>query len=136
MNEINTQQSLNVQASKAVDSVSRPASEEAAKAKLNVVENSEPTDIKGTEDVKQAEQEANELSEEQVEQAVAQLNDYVQQTQRKLEFKVDDDSGQTVVKVFDKGSEELIRQIPNEEALQLAKQLSQQEPLVLFSAQV
>lgn len=71
-----------------------------------------------------------------VENAVAKLNDYVQNSERKLEFQIDDDSGETIVRVYDKSSEELIRQIPNEEALELAQKLNQEEPLMLFSAQV
>jgi len=74
--------------------------------------------------------------EESIERAVAKLNDYVQNTERKLEFQMDEDSGQTVVRVYDKNSEKLIRQIPNEEALSLAQKLNQEEPLMLFSAQV
>lgn len=73
---------------------------------------------------------------ERVEQAVAKLNDYVQNTERKLEFQLDEDSGKTVIRVYDKVSEELIRQMPNEEALELAQRLSEEEPLMLFSAQV
>jgi len=98
-------------------------------------------------EVRQTEQENNRLqssptSEEKesmdkkVERAVAKLNDYVQNTERKLEFQVDEDSGQTIVRVYDKHSEELIRQIPEEEALELAQRLNQEEPLMLFSAQV
>ena len=82
------------------------------------------------------EKKAEEKTENSVEQAVAKLNDYVQNTERKLEFQVDDDSGETVVRVYDKMSDELIRQIPNEEALELAQKLNQEEPLMLFSAQV
>jgi flagellar protein FlaG len=84
----------------------------------------------------QVQKKAEEAREAQVENAVAKLNDYVQNTERKLEFQLDEDSGQTVVRVYDKNSEELIRQIPNEEALELAQKLNQEEPLMLFSAQV
>ena len=83
-----------------------------------------------------AQDEQEERMDEKVERAVAKLNDYVQNTERKLEFQIDEDSGQTVVRVYDKGSEELIRQIPDEEALALAQRLNQEEPLMLFSAQV
>lgn len=81
-------------------------------------------------------QRAEEQKDASVEQAVAQLNDYVQNTERKLEFQLDDESGDTIVRVYDKNSDELIRQIPNEEAVELAKRLNQEEPLSLFSAQV
>ena len=44
-----------------------------------------------------------------------------------LEFKVDDDSGRTVITVFHPETEEVIRQIPPEQALALAQQLREQQ---------
>lgn len=76
------------------------------------------------------------VTNEQIESSIAKLNDYLQNSQRKLEFKVDEDSGETVVRVYKQHSDELIRQIPNEEAVALADKLSSEEPLMLFSAQV
>jgi flagellar protein FlaG len=76
------------------------------------------------------------ISEEQVKDAVSKLNDYVQSTERTLDFKMDEDSGKTVIKVYDTLSAELIRQIPNELALELAQNLNDEEPSLLFSAQV
>ncbi len=77
-----------------------------------------------------------EVSEEQVKEAVSKLNDYVQSTERTLDFQMDEDSGKTVIKVYDTLSAELIRQIPNELALELAQNLNDEEPSLLFSAQV
>jgi|TARA_B110000438_G_C15681951_1_gene592810 flagellar protein FlaG len=76
------------------------------------------------------------ISDQQVKDAVSKLNDYVQSTQRTLDFQMDEESGKTVIKVFDKTSSELIRQIPNELALELAQNLNDDEPSLLFSAQV
>lgn len=76
------------------------------------------------------------ISREKVQEAVSKLNDYVQSTERTLDFQLDEDSGQTVIKVFDKQSSELIRQIPDELALTLAQKLNDEEPSLLFSAQV
>jgi flagellar protein FlaG len=76
------------------------------------------------------------VSEEQVKEAVSKLNEYVQTTERTLDFQMDEESGKTVIKVFDKLSSELIRQIPNELALELAQNLNDDEPSLLFSAQV
>lgn len=59
----------------------------------------------------------------QIEQVVDQLNDYVQNIQRDLHFSIDDNTGRTVIKVVDSQSEEVIRQIPPEEALVLARHL-------------
>jgi len=72
----------------------------------------------------------------EVENAVAKLNEYVQTTARTLNFQVDDDSGKTVIKVYDRESEQLIRQIPNELVLELARRLNEEEPSLLFEAQV
>ena len=73
---------------------------------------------------------------EEVEEAVSKLNEYVQKTQRNLDFSLDEDSGKTVIRVYDSQSEQLVRQIPDEVALELAKKLNTEEPALLFSAQV
>ncbi|MFY0665856.1 MAG: flagellar protein FlaG [Natronospirillum sp.] len=71
-----------------------------------------------------------------VNDAVARLKDYVQDTQRALNFSLDEESGITVISVYDATTQELIRQIPSEEAVSLAQKLNQEEPLSLFRAQV
>jgi flagellar protein FlaG len=48
-----------------------------------------------------------------------------------LEFSIDDASGRTVVKVVDAETKELIRQIPSEEVLALARNLERIEGLLL-----
>ncbi|MEY8241307.1 MAG: flagellar protein FlaG [Cycloclasticus sp.] len=79
---------------------------------------------------------AQEADIETVENAVSKLNEYVQSTARTLNFQVDDESGKTVIKVYDRESEKLIRQIPNELVLELARRLNEEEPSLLFEAQV
>ena len=79
---------------------------------------------------------AEQVDKESVETAVSKLNTYVQSTTRTLNFQVDDDSGKTVIKVYDRESDQLIRQIPNELALELARRLNEEEPSLLFEAQV
>lgn len=69
-------------------------------------------------------------------QAVSQLNEYVQNVQRDLQFEVNSESGQTIVKVIDQSTQEVIRQMPNEVALRLAENLQQDEPLTLFNIKV
>jgi len=54
---------------------------------------------------------------------VSELNKYVQNVHRDLLFSVDQDSGNTVIKVIDSESKETIRQIPAEEVLQVAKSI-------------
>lgn len=72
---------------------------------------------------------------EQVQAAVAQMNEYIQSTQRDLHFSYDPGSGETVVKVLDRETQEVIRQIPDEIFLRLAQRLDPEEPGQLFSAQ-
>ncbi|MCA6062543.1 flagellar protein FlaG [Thalassolituus marinus] len=79
---------------------------------------------------------AAELSKEQVQEAVSRINEYVQKSERTLDFQLDEDSGKTIIRVYDKASSELIRQIPSELALELAQKLNDEEPTLLFSAQV
>ena len=59
----------------------------------------------------------------EINEAVTRINEIVQSVQRDLSFNVDEDSGQTIIRVVDSGSGELIRQIPSEEALAIALQL-------------
>jgi flagellar protein FlaG len=89
-------------------------------------------------DVSKAEklQARNEAQREQLDDAVSQLNDFVQNVQRDLQFEVDNDLGQTIVKVVDQSTKEVIRQIPDELALRLAENLQQDEPLTLFNIKV
>ena len=77
-----------------------------------------------------------EAQREQLDDAVSQLNDFVQTVQRDLQFEVDNDLGQTIVKVVDQSTREVIRQIPDEVALRLAENLQQDEPLTLFNIKV
>lgn len=77
-----------------------------------------------------------EVDRERVQDAVSRINEYVQQTERTLDFQLDEDSGKTVIRVYDRQSDELIRQIPSELALELAQKLNDEEPSLLFSAQV
>jgi flagellar protein FlaG len=58
-----------------------------------------------------------------LEQAVSQMNTYAQNLQRSLQFRVDKDSGETVVRVVDPKTDEVIRQIPNEEVLLIANRM-------------
>src|SRR5437016_2994263 len=52
-----------------------------------------------------------------LEAAVSHLNTHAQLLQRDLQFSIDENSGQTVIKVIDPETKEVIRQIPAEETL-------------------
>ena len=70
-----------------------------------------------------------------VEAAVAQMNAYIQSSQRDLHFTYDASSGETVVKVLDRQTQEVIRQIPDAIFLKIANQKDANGTLSLFSAQ-
>lgn len=59
----------------------------------------------------------------EVNKAVVQINDYLQQQNRSLEFTVDKSTGQTVIKIVDQANGKVLRQIPPEYMLQLAQTL-------------
>ncbi|MBE0487161.1 flagellar protein FlaG [Marinobacter sp.] len=77
-----------------------------------------------------------EAQRDELNEAVSQLNDFVQNVQRDLQFEVDNDMGQMIVKVVDQQTQEVIRQMPDEVALRLAEKLQQDEPLTLFNIKV
>lgn len=60
-----------------------------------------------------------------VETAVEQMKDFAQVMSRQLQFDVDEDSGRTVVRVLDKDSGDVIRQIPSDEILALARHMKE-----------
>lgn len=72
---------------------------------------------------------------ERLEAVVAQMNEYIQSTQRDLHFSYDKASGETVVKVLDRTTQEVIRQIPDETFLKLANSTDASGNIQLFSAQ-
>lgn len=65
------------------------------------------------------------LSTKQLEKVAQQLQDFVGEMNRGLEFLVDEDSGRDVIKVIDKNSGELVKQYPSEEVLTLVAKLSE-----------
>jgi len=70
--------------------------------------------------------------------AVSQINDHVQSLQRNLQFTVDDITGKDIVTVVDTETEQVIRQIPSEEVLEVARRItvSSEDAVQLFSTKV
>ncbi|MBM7059568.1 flagellar protein FlaG [Pseudomonas sp. UL073] len=62
--------------------------------------------------------------------AVANMSSFAQSVQRNLNFSIDDASGEVVIKVMDRDSGEMVRQIPSEDALRLAEQLEELRSLM------
>jgi len=59
----------------------------------------------------------------QLDQMVSGLNDLVQELHRELQFTLDKESGEVVIKVIDRQTEEVVRQLPPEEVLRLRERL-------------
>lgn len=75
-----------------------------------------------------------EATEEQlaaIEERVVELNSYMQNLNRSLQFSVDEQSGDTIIKVIDSETDELIRQIPAEELLVLGSSLEEYRGMLL-----
>ncbi|GAA5181597.1 hypothetical protein GCM10025771_28880 [Niveibacterium umoris] len=58
-----------------------------------------------------------------VERALQEVKKAVDPMARNLQFSIDEDTGRTVVRVVDTATKEVIRQIPSEEVLAIAKAL-------------
>lgn len=76
-------------------------------------------------------QETTAPTKENVQFAVEQLNNFTTAISAKLNFQTDEDTGMTIVKVIDTESDKVIRQIPTEEAVQIAKSLDKLRGLLL-----
>lgn len=74
-----------------------------------------------------------EASSAELDETVRDLNEHMQAVQRELHFSVDQDSGHTVIKVMDLATQQVVRQIPNEEALKAARSLGEGFDIKLFS---
>jgi flagellar protein FlaG len=71
-------------------------------------------------DEKQAEERRRELQ-----NAIRKVSGYVQNITRELNFSVDEQLGKTVVRVIDENTGDVIRQIPSEDMLQLARHIAE-----------
>lgn len=69
-------------------------------------------------------------------QVVSRLNDYVQTLRRDLVFRVDKDTEKVVVTVVDPENGEVIRQIPSEEVMAVARALGQIQQGLLLDTKV
>lgn len=68
----------------------------------------------------------------QVQDAVKSMNDFVDKlNSSSLKFSVDDDTGKTIVKVMDTETNEVIKQIPSEEMIEIAKAVDQLKGLLV-----
>lgn len=66
-----------------------------------------------------------------VEEAVKRISDFVAPTQSEISFSVDEISGVQVVKIMDSQSNEVIRQFPSKEAIEIARALDKLQGLLI-----
>jgi flagellar protein FlaG len=67
----------------------------------------------------------------QVEHAVQSANQFLRQKSENLEFSVDEGSGHTVTRLVDKETNTVLRQIPSQEMLDIARALDRVQGLLL-----
>jgi flagellar protein FlaG len=64
---------------------------------------------------------ANAPDRDEVMSAVKKLNEALPQSAQSLEFEIDEESKDLVVKIIDRDTREVVRQMPTKEALEMAK---------------
>ncbi len=69
-------------------------------------------------------------AEEQIKQAVQKIQGVVDNLAQSLLFSIDEETGKTIIKVMDAHTEEIIRQIPTEEAIEIARTLDKAQGLL------
>ena len=69
----------------------------------------------------------------EVEHSRAALERFARSIRRELEFRIDDASGRTIITVRNKDTGEVVRQIPAEEVVALARSLAEGGPTLLES---
>ncbi|WP_161489928.1 flagellar protein FlaG [Acidihalobacter prosperus] len=60
-----------------------------------------------------------------LDQALVQVNDYLQSQSRTLQFSIDQSTHQTIIKVIDQSNGQVLRQIPPESMVALAQRLQE-----------
>jgi flagellar protein FlaG len=71
-------------------------------------------------------------SQEQVQRAVESMKQMIETTKpNSLQFSIDNDTGKTIVRVSDAQTGEMIRQIPSEELLEIARSLDKMQGMLL-----
>ena len=74
--------------------------------------------------------ETNTESKQHIQKAVEKIQDAVTNLARNLRFSIDEDSGRTIIKVMDAHTDEVIRQIPTKEAMEIAHTLDRVQGLL------
>lgn len=63
--------------------------------------------------------------------AVASINRYLQENNKNVQFDIDHSTGKTVIRVVDAVTQEVVRQMPSEETLAIARAISRMSGMLL-----
>jgi len=94
-----------------------------------VVQNSGTTQVQTAQAVEQTQK--TEPTRQQIEEAAKTVNEFLKPINNSINFSLDEETGITVVKVIDVATKEIIRQIPSEEMLVIAKAIDQMKGLLV-----
>ncbi|OWY36218.1 flagellar protein FlaG [Herbaspirillum aquaticum] len=75
--------------------------------------------------------EARRATDSELNDAVGKLNDFAAANAAALNFSKDQDTGKTIIKVVDTATDTVIRQIPSEEAIAIAKSIDKMQGLLI-----
>lgn len=65
------------------------------------------------------------VSDDELQQAVTHVQDFIQSVKRDLSFSIDEQTGQKLIKVIDPETDKVVRQIPPEDFVSLSKKLGE-----------
>lgn len=71
------------------------------------------------------------FSREDLLNAAKEANEFISHVNDNLQFSVDDDTGKTIIKIVDTTTKEVIKQIPSEEMIAIAKAMDKLKGLLI-----
>ncbi|WP_321494902.1 flagellar protein FlaG [uncultured Desulfobacter sp.] len=97
--------------------------------------NTKPTESQASDQKNEDTKDQTKLTRKDVEEMVQALEDFAKTVQTRLNFTIDDGTEDVVVKIMDKETDEVIKQFPAEEILELREKMQDLSGL-LFSADI
>lgn len=99
------------------------------------LENTKPTESQASDQKNESTKDQTKLTRKDVEEMVQALEDFAKTVQTRLNFTIDDGTEDVVVKIMDKETDEVIKQFPAEEILELREKMQDLSGL-LFSENI
>lgn len=114
-----------------IQSLGSPVAPRLDERPLATLEQQAAQPVKAVRTAEGQEAEAAAPSRGQVGDAVKKINEGMRASSQSLEFAIDEDSKDIVVKIIDQNTREVVRQIPSVEALEIAKSLDKMRGLLI-----